>query len=115
MTNSVTQAMDKDAKHSGVMANKVTGWSFGTSLTAVQFNSTLAVTGTGATLVGLDVHPSTMTYGWTVTTLTSANLKASAFVGAAITTDNTSLKVRVEADMAANKLQCLGLGSSTSK
>lgn len=115
MTNSVTVALDADAKHGAAMTNKMTNWSFtGTpaALSAIAVDSSVAVTGTGAAVVGLDVHPSTLTYGWTVTVLTAKNIKESAFVGLAMTPDNTAFKVRVEADMAASKVNALGVGST---
>lgn len=75
--------------------NKVTPW---TTTAKIAVSSDMSATNS------LGVHPSAVTYGWTVTAMTTADLQGSAMKGEMLTADNTKLKVRVEADFAAGKV-----------
>jgi hypothetical protein len=69
-----------NATHKLATANKVTPW---------VSNSTIAVSTDLAKTDGLTDHPSNVTYGWTMTALSTAGIQASKYVGAAQTADNT--------------------------
>jgi len=69
-----------NARHTLAISNKVTNWTT---------NPTISVSTDVAKTNGLGTHPSSLTYGWTMTTLTQASIQASNYVGAAYTPDNT--------------------------
>lgn len=62
-----------NAKHTLALSNKVTPWST---------NPTISVSTDIAKTNGLGTHPSSLTYGWTMTALTQASIQASNYVGA---------------------------------
>jgi hypothetical protein len=93
------------AYHKASPSNKITPWS---TTALIKVETDMAKTD------NLVNHPSSVTYGWTVTALTAANLLATnAFKGWSIVPEG-GYKVRVETDQGANKLQCFGVGASTS-
>jgi len=81
MSNSTTVALDATAKHKGAMTNKFTAWSGNVPTLKIESNASKTNS--------LDTHPSSSTYGFSVTTLTKANLQNTAFVGYLSSTDNT--------------------------
>jgi hypothetical protein len=106
MSNPTTVALDATAKHSGAMSNKLTAWSGNIPTLKVESNATKANS--------LDVHPTSSTYGFSITTLTKTNLQNTAFVGYLSSTDNTKYRIRIDSSYAVSKVSSLGVADMTS-
>jgi len=106
--NSVAFTLNKARSVTGP-TNKVTPWS-----TAAKIGVSTDISKGSATVSSLTVHPSVITYGWTIVTMTKADLQSEGIKGSMLTANNTSYKVRVEADIALNKVSYVGIGASNS-
>jgi len=104
-TGNATEATLNKAKSVTGVSNKVTPW-VGTTAATIKVSTDMAK----ANMLG--DHTSVVTYGWTVTTMTKANLQATGIKGNMITTDNVLYKVRVEGDVAVNKIAFIGVGAN---